>query len=82
LIFFKQFAIDATKNALIDVESRDRPKRDAEADPEALTEDDIQQRLQKLFDRQQSIESLKKSVTKMMGSLKKKVAVVRTQIAR
>jgi hypothetical protein len=41
-----QFAVDATKNALTDIESRDRPKR--EADPEALTEDDIQQRLQKL----------------------------------
>jgi len=36
---FFQFAVDATKNALLEVESRDRPKRDA--DP--LTEDDIQQ---------------------------------------
>ena len=75
--FIYQFAVDATKNALLEVESRERPKRDA--DP--LTEDDIQQRLNKLQERQQSIDSLKKSVTKMMGSLKKKVAVVRTQIA-
>jgi hypothetical protein len=33
-------------------------------------------------ERQQSINSLKQSVAKMMGSLKKKVANVRNQISR
>jgi len=73
-----QFAIDATKNALHDLETRERTRRDADA----LTDDDIQQRLQKLVDRQQSINSLRQSVSKMMGSLKKRVANVRQTISR
>ena len=42
IITFSQFAIDATKNALADLETRERTRRDADA----LTDDDIQQRLQ------------------------------------
>jgi seryl-tRNA synthetase len=67
-----KFAIDATKKALADLESK-RPKRDA--DPE-----DVDRRVNVLRTSASRITSLRSNVTKMMKTFKSRLADVRKKI--
>lgn len=69
-----KFSVEATRKALLELESR-RPKRDAEA------EEEVEGRLTRLRDSMARISNVRENVSKMMKTLKSRVADARQKIS-
>lgn len=73
-----KFAVDATKKALDDLESR-RPKRDA--DPGDADPEDMDRRLKVLRNSASRFKSLRSNLTKIMNTVKSRLSEVRDKLS-